>query len=257
MPTPARPRDYALTPDDAARLRRGGWRRLVAAIGSPRGRLQPAAGGGADHARSRRSALVASIPRCTSRRRDVRGLSTVGSRAGDRAAARGRHRLDGAPIAAAVAPGCRGTGRGRRKSAVPAAAAPAAAPVAGEPAAAPAPAASAPGQDAFGPVQSAGGAAAPPSVADFGDQGSARGTPARPDLDAGGAADGSARSGPIVLARVRPAPRRRARAVRDPMGRPPPRRRLTDGRVTRHVRARPQGRGRRAAGTLDPCPRNA
>ena len=36
MPTPPRPRDYALTPDDAARLRRGGWRRFVAAFGSPR-----------------------------------------------------------------------------------------------------------------------------------------------------------------------------------------------------------------------------
>ncbi len=36
LPTPARPRDYSLTPDDAARLRPGGWRRLVAAFGSPR-----------------------------------------------------------------------------------------------------------------------------------------------------------------------------------------------------------------------------
>ena len=36
LPTPARPRDFALTPDDARRLRSGGWRRLVAAIGSPR-----------------------------------------------------------------------------------------------------------------------------------------------------------------------------------------------------------------------------
>ena len=36
MPTPTRPRDYTLTPDDAARLRPGGWRRWVAAFGSPR-----------------------------------------------------------------------------------------------------------------------------------------------------------------------------------------------------------------------------
>jgi hypothetical protein len=36
MPTPARPRDYMLTPQDAARLRPGGWRRFVAAIGSSR-----------------------------------------------------------------------------------------------------------------------------------------------------------------------------------------------------------------------------
>jgi len=36
MPTPARPRDYALTADDAARLRPGGWRRWLAAFGSSR-----------------------------------------------------------------------------------------------------------------------------------------------------------------------------------------------------------------------------
>lgn len=36
MPTPARPRDYTLTPDDAARLRPGGWRRWVAAFGTSR-----------------------------------------------------------------------------------------------------------------------------------------------------------------------------------------------------------------------------
>ena len=33
---PVRPRDYRLTPDDAARLRRTGWRRWFATIGSPR-----------------------------------------------------------------------------------------------------------------------------------------------------------------------------------------------------------------------------
>ena len=36
MPAPARPRDYSLTPADAARLRPGGWRRWVAAFGSTR-----------------------------------------------------------------------------------------------------------------------------------------------------------------------------------------------------------------------------
>jgi hypothetical protein len=34
QPTPPRPRDYQLTPDDAVRLRPGGWRRLVAAFRS-------------------------------------------------------------------------------------------------------------------------------------------------------------------------------------------------------------------------------
>ena len=36
MPTPSRPRDYYLTPADAARLRPVGWRRWVAAFASPR-----------------------------------------------------------------------------------------------------------------------------------------------------------------------------------------------------------------------------
>jgi hypothetical protein len=36
MPTPARPRDYVLTPADAARLRPSGWRRLVSVFGTAR-----------------------------------------------------------------------------------------------------------------------------------------------------------------------------------------------------------------------------
>ena len=36
MPTPARPRDFVLTPADAERLRPTGWRRLVAAFGTAR-----------------------------------------------------------------------------------------------------------------------------------------------------------------------------------------------------------------------------
>ena len=36
MPTPARPRDYVLTPADAARLRPSGWRRVVGAFGTAR-----------------------------------------------------------------------------------------------------------------------------------------------------------------------------------------------------------------------------
>lgn len=36
LPTPTRTRDYRLTPNDAVRLRPRGWRRLVAAFGSPR-----------------------------------------------------------------------------------------------------------------------------------------------------------------------------------------------------------------------------
>ena len=36
LPAPARPRDFQLTPEQAARLRPGGWRRFVAAFASPR-----------------------------------------------------------------------------------------------------------------------------------------------------------------------------------------------------------------------------
>jgi hypothetical protein len=36
LPTPLRPRDYTITSGDAARLRRTGWRRLVAVFGSTR-----------------------------------------------------------------------------------------------------------------------------------------------------------------------------------------------------------------------------
>ena len=36
LPTPTRPRDFVLTPEDARRVRSGGWRRIVAAFGSPR-----------------------------------------------------------------------------------------------------------------------------------------------------------------------------------------------------------------------------
>jgi len=39
MQVPSRPRDYSLTPADAERLRRGGWRRLVAAFGTSRDSL--------------------------------------------------------------------------------------------------------------------------------------------------------------------------------------------------------------------------
>ena len=36
LPTPSRPRDFTLSPEEAHRARAGGWRRLIAAIGSPR-----------------------------------------------------------------------------------------------------------------------------------------------------------------------------------------------------------------------------
>jgi anti-sigma factor RsiW len=39
LPTPARPRDFTLSPEDARRAHSRGWRRLVAVIGSPRDTL--------------------------------------------------------------------------------------------------------------------------------------------------------------------------------------------------------------------------
>lgn len=39
LPTPARPRDFVLAPEDARRLRPGGWRRFVAAFGTSRDML--------------------------------------------------------------------------------------------------------------------------------------------------------------------------------------------------------------------------
>ena len=56
MPTPPRPRDYQLTPADAARLRPAGWRRWVAAFGVATRPRQPAAGDRPDDARPGRAA---------------------------------------------------------------------------------------------------------------------------------------------------------------------------------------------------------
>ena len=56
MPTPPRPRDYHLTPADAARLRPAGWRRWVAAFGVAARPGQPAAGDRPDDARPGRAA---------------------------------------------------------------------------------------------------------------------------------------------------------------------------------------------------------
>lgn len=187
MPTPARSRDYALTPEDAARLRRGGWWGWVRAIGSPRDAFsRPLAVGLTTLGLA--GLLLASIPSMYQGGATSAILSTVGNRVGDVPAPEVGTDSNGAPIAAPVA----------GKSAVPAAVASAAPPAPAEATAAPAPAESAPGQDAYGPVQGAGGAAAPPSTADFGVKGG-QGTPGRaPDVDAGGAAT-SPPGVPIVL----------------------------------------------------------
>ena len=196
MPTPTRPRDYALTPDDAARLRRGGWWRLVAAIGSPRDAFsRPLAVGLTTLGLA--GLLLASIPSMYQGGATSGILSTVGNRVGDVPQPEAGTDSNGAPIAAPVASAA-GAPAAAGKSAVPAAVATAPAPVPADASAAPAPAASAPGQDGFGPLQSAGGAAAPPSAAAFGIKGG-QGTPSSvPDVDAGGAATNPS-SVPIVL----------------------------------------------------------
>jgi hypothetical protein len=46
LPRPARPRDFTLTPETASRIRRRGWRRVLAAFGTPRFELvRPLAAG--------------------------------------------------------------------------------------------------------------------------------------------------------------------------------------------------------------------
>ena len=140
--------------------------------------------------------LLASIPSMYQGGATSVILSTVGNRVGDVPQPEVGTDSNGAPIAAPVASAA-GAPAAAGKSAVPAAVASAPAPVPAEATAAPAPAASAPGQDGFGPLQSAGGAAAPPSAADFGIKGG-QGTPSGPGSDAGGVA--TAPPGvPIVL----------------------------------------------------------
>ena len=62
MPTPARPRDYTLTPADAARLRPAGWRRLRRRLRVVARRLQPPARGRTDDARPGRVCSSATVP---------------------------------------------------------------------------------------------------------------------------------------------------------------------------------------------------
>ena len=192
MPTPARPRDYALTPEDAARLRRGGWRRLVAAFGSSRDSFsRPLAMGLTTLGIA--GLLVASIPSMYTGGATSGSPTTVGSRAGDIPQPEVVTDSTGAPVAAS-SPGL-ADGAQAPAAAPSAAAAPAASPV---PAAAAA-SAPVPGKQAFGPVQSA-GAAAPPSVSDFGIKGGGPSGPIRaPEVDAGNASTTSS-GAPLLLA---------------------------------------------------------
>ncbi|HEV8403020.1 MAG TPA: hypothetical protein VGQ31_08295 [Candidatus Limnocylindrales bacterium] len=198
MPTPARTRDHALTSEDAARLRRGGWRRFVTAFGSSRDAFsRPLATGLTTLGIA--GLLLASIPSIYTGGAASATLSTVGNRVGDVPQPVVGTDSNGAP-AAAASQGVTGAGAG-----VPPVAAPVATAVPAQiasplpDAAASAPAATAPGKEAFGPVQGAGGAVAPPSVTDFGVRGGGQGPTGAQDLDPGRAATSSA-GAPLLLA---------------------------------------------------------
>ena len=151
MPTPARPRDYTLTASDAARLRRGGWRRLVAVFGSSRDTFsRPLAVGLTTLGLA--GLLLASVPSMLPQSGATsQVLSTVGSAVGNGAAQ---------PEAGAA------SSAGPVPAASPAAAQ---APAVAIPSAA-APAPTAPPQDAYGPLASAGSSGAP-IAGDFGVKG--------------------------------------------------------------------------------------
>jgi hypothetical protein len=196
MPTPARPRDYALTPEDAARLHRGGWRRLLAAFGSSRDAVsRPLAMGLTTLGIA--GLLLVSVPSIYQGGATSAVLSTVGSRVGDVPQPEVGTDSNSAPVAAA-SPGAAG-GAGAPVAAAPSAAAAPAATAAPAPDTASAPPSTPPGKLAFGPVQSAGAAAVPPSVSDFGIRAGGPSGPIRaPDIDAGNASTTST-GAPLVL----------------------------------------------------------
>jgi anti-sigma factor RsiW len=194
MPTPARPRDYALTPDDAVRLRRGGWRRLVAAFGSSRDAFsRPLAMGLTTLGIA--GLLFATIPSIYTGGAASGSATTAGARAGD--VAQPGTDSNGAPVAAA-SQGVTGAGAPAPVGAPAATAVPAQVASPLPDAAASAPAATAPAKEAFGPVQGAGGAAAPPSVSDFGIRGGGQGPTGAQALGEGGAATGAS-GAPLLL----------------------------------------------------------
>ncbi len=146
MPTPARPRDYTLTADDAARLRSRGWRRLVSAFGTARDSFsRPLAVGLTTLGIA--GLLVASLPSI------VAGGVTFGS---GTLTTVGAGNLPGGGLAAPVTNP--GSENATGAPAVPAAAAPSAGPSGGK------------SVDAGGPIASPGPVAAPASspVGDFG-----------------------------------------------------------------------------------------
>ncbi len=171
MPTPPRPRDFTLTNADAARLRPGGWRRLVAAFGSSRDVFsRPLAAGLTTLGLA--GLLLASVPSMLPQS-GATSLSTVGGPAGNGAGQPEAGTASSAGPAAAASAGA---------IQVPAPALPSAAAAAAPSAAASA----APNADDFGPLASA-GSSIPPVTGDFGFNGAGKGASAPTADDAGGA----------------------------------------------------------------------
>ena len=171
MPTPPRPRDFMLTNADAARLRPGGWRRIVAAFGTSRDVFsRPLAAGLTTLGLA--GLLLASVPSMLPQS-GATSLSTVGNPVGD-----GADQLEAgtAPSAGPVAAASAGAAQ------VPDAAVPSAA-AAAAPSAAPS---VVPQPVDFGPQASA-GSSIPPVTGDFEFNGAGKGASAPTADDAGGA----------------------------------------------------------------------
>jgi hypothetical protein len=187
MPTPDRPRDYALTQHDAARLRRGGLWRLVAAIGSPRdGFSRPLAVGLTTLGLA--GLLLVSVPSML----QFGGaspviLSAVGAAVGDVPQPEVGTDSNGVPVAAPAASAAPAPAAGKSAGPVTVESAPPRVPA--QATSVPMPAAMPPGQDAFGgPGQGADGVAARPSAGDFGIKGGAQPPARQTDIDGGAAA---------------------------------------------------------------------
>lgn len=117
LPTPTRVRDYSLSPEDARRLRRTGWRRLVAVFGSTRDAFsRPLAIGLTTIGLA--GLLVATVPGAPSGGASTAALPTVGQAVGGAGSGANSESLEGTkeapgasagpsapgPAAAALAP---------------------------------------------------------------------------------------------------------------------------------------------------------
>jgi hypothetical protein len=102
MSTPARPRDFSLTPDDAERLRAGGWRRVLGFFGSARDSVtRPLAVGLTTLGLA--GLLVATLPSIMGSGGATAALAPVGSEVQGGAAGAAPAAPSAAPLASAAA----------------------------------------------------------------------------------------------------------------------------------------------------------